>query len=116
MEKELQQAARHAETPPAEIPLDTSDMTTTYTNWYRVSGNPEELILEFGLTPELGQLPTHPVKVNHRLIMNFYTAKRLLAHLHYTLQRYENTFGTVEIDIMRRIRPEGRPTSGETNG
>jgi hypothetical protein len=104
MEKELRAAARHAQETPPEVPLDTDDMATAYTNWYRVTGTPEEMIIEFGLTPELGQRPSQPVKVTQRLVMNFYTAKRLLAHLHYAVQKHEGYFGSLEMDINRRVR------------
>jgi hypothetical protein len=42
------------------------------------------------------------VKVTQRLIMNFYTAKRLTSALGMTLQRHEATFGTIELDVRRR--------------
>jgi hypothetical protein len=42
------------------------------------------------------------VAVTQRLIMNFYTAKRLCSALAMTLQRHEGTFGTIELDIRRR--------------
>jgi hypothetical protein len=36
--------------------------------------------------------------------MNHFTAKRLLQALAVTLQRHEQTFGTLETDVMRRLR------------
>jgi hypothetical protein len=42
------------------------------------------------------------VKVTQRLIMNFYTAKRLCSALAMTLQRHEQTFGSIELDVRRR--------------
>ncbi|HKB40823.1 MAG TPA: DUF3467 domain-containing protein [Gemmataceae bacterium] len=89
--------------PPQEAPLDTSHMQTTYTNWYRVTGTAEEFILEFGLSPSLG-MTADPIRVSDRLVMSFYTAKRLLAHLTYALQQHERAFGALEIDVMRRLQ------------
>ena len=34
--------------------------------------------------------------------MNFYTAKRLLTALGMTIQRHEQTFGAIELDVRRR--------------
>ena len=34
--------------------------------------------------------------------MNFYTAKRLLTALGMTIQRHEETFGSIELDVRRR--------------
>lgn len=94
--------ARMAEMP--EPPLDLSRLHTTYTNWYRVTGTPEELILDFGLTNSLGVITDEPIKVTERLVMNFFTAKRLLAHLHFALKRFETYFGSVEVDIQKRLQ------------
>jgi hypothetical protein len=100
--------SEEAKTPaPAEAPLDLSDVTTAYTNWYRVTGTPEELMLEFALTPHLGVVTEDPIRVKQRLVMSYYTAKRLLAHLHYALRRHEDVFGPLEMDIRKRMKGVG---------
>ena len=51
------------------------------------------------------------VKANQRIVMNFYTAKRLLTALSMTIQRHEGTFGSIELDVRRRAGGQpGRPT------
>src|SRR5260370_8095549 len=102
-----------AEAPPAaqkpaqrsQFTVDASEINSTYTNWYRVTGTPEELILDFGLNPEMGQVPTESIKLTQRLVMNFWTAKRLLSALHFAVQRHESFFGALEVDVQRRLRP-----------
>ncbi len=37
------------------------------------------------------------LRVSQRLIMNYFTAKRLLAALEMTVQRHEGAFGAVEL-------------------
>ena len=77
-------------TGPGAVPQFTVDATgllSTYTNWYRVTGTPEELVIDFGLNPQMGQVPTEPIKLTTRLVMNFYTAKRLLNALQFAVQR-----------------------------
>ena len=43
--------------------------------------------------------PSQPLVINQRLIVNYYTAKRLLAALLLSLQRHEAAFGVLETDV-----------------
>ena len=70
-----------------------------------VTGTPEELIIDFGLNPQPFGMPTHPIPVTQRIITNFYTAKRMLHALQLTIQRHEATFGVLETDVQKRVRP-----------
>jgi hypothetical protein len=88
----------------AQFTVDTVGMSTAYTNWYRVTGTPEELILDFGLNPQFGQVPSEAIKLTQRVVMNFYTAKRLLNALHFAVNRHEQFFGALEVDVQRRLR------------
>ena len=69
--------------------------------------DPEEVIIDFALNPNPFHAGRQEVQVTQRLIMNFYTAKRLLSALGMTLQRHEATFGNVELDVNRRAHPQG---------
>jgi len=60
------------------------------------------VILDFGLNPQPFATGRQDVKANTRLVMNFYTAKRLYAALQMTIQRHEATFGSIELDVRRR--------------
>ena len=41
--------------------------------------------------------------------MSFYTTKRLLSALATTIQRHEQTFGAIELDVRRRVSaPQSR--------
>ena len=83
-----------------------SGMEAIYANFFRVTGTPEELVLDFGLNT-MQVLPTggiEPVKVSHRLVLSFYTAKRLLGALQMAVHRYENSFGVLETDVQKRVR------------
>jgi hypothetical protein len=91
--------------PQVQINVDMAGVNNTYTNWYRVIGTPEELILDFGLNAEHGPYaPTQPIKISDRVVMSFYTAKRLLQHLQLALSRHEGAFGALEIDFQRRAQ------------
>ena len=72
-----------------QVEIDDSHVVATYANFCRVTGTPEELIIDFGLNPQPYGVPSQPIKVNQRLITNFYTAKRMLHALTLTIQRHE---------------------------
>jgi hypothetical protein len=87
-----------------QVQIDDSRVQSIYTNFCRVTGTPEELIIDFGLNSQPVGVPTEPIAVTQRVITNYYTAKRLLHVLEMTLQRHEGTFGALEIDVQRRVR------------
>lgn len=100
------------QTPP-QIPTDASEISTVYTNHCRANFTAEELVLDFGLNPSMVQNLSEPVKLSHRIVMNFYTAKRLQLLLAQIVQHHENTFGVVEPDVQKRMRgprPGTQPT------
>jgi hypothetical protein len=90
-----------------EVSLNEKDAHAAYANFARVTATPEEVIVDFALNPNPFLAGKQEVNVDHRLIMNFYTAKRLLSALAATLQRHEGTFGVVELDVRRRVH--GQP-------
>jgi hypothetical protein len=85
-----------------EVVVDDSSTVPSYSNFCRVTATPEEVILDFGLNPQPFATGRQDVKANQRLVMNFYTAKRLLTALGMTIQRHEQTFGAIELDVRRR--------------
>ena len=92
----------------SEIILKDEHAHAAYSNFARVTATPEEVIIDFGLNPNPFLAGRQEVAVTQRLIMNFYTAKRLCSALMMTLQRHEATFGSVELDVRRRAQiPQG---------
>src|SRR4051794_34301042 len=106
-----------------EVVVDDSGVSPTYSNFCRATATPEEVILDFGLNPQPFATGRQDVKANQRLVMNFYTAKRLLTALGMTIQRHEQTFGAIELDVRRRAgnahqqytTPAARPPSGPSS-
>lgn len=92
-----------------QVEIDDSKVLALYANFCRVTGTPEELIIDFGLNPQPFGVPTHPIPVTQRIITNFYTAKRMLHALSLTIQRHEATFGVLETDVQKRVRVTGQP-------
>ena len=85
-----------------EVVVDDAGVLHSYSNFCRVTATPEEVILDFGLNPQPFAMGRQDVKANQRIVMNFYTAKRLLTALGMTVQRHEGTFGGIELDVQRR--------------
>src|SRR5579885_3054683 len=79
-----------------EVVLNDKTANVAYANFARVTATPEEVIIDLALNPNPFQVGKQEVNVSQRLIMNFYTAKRLLSALGMTLQRHEGTFGVIE--------------------
>jgi len=102
-----------------EVIVDDSGALPSYSNFCRVTATPEEVILDFGLNPQPFAQGRQEVKANQRLVMNFYTAKRLLTALGMTIQRHESTFGSIELDVRRRAgaiqAQTQRPAGGESS-
>ena len=88
-----------------QVQIDDAKALASYANFCRVTGTPEELIIDFGLNPQPVGLPTQPIVITQRIITNFFTAKRMLHALQLTVQRHEATFGVLETDIQKRVRP-----------
>ena len=88
-----------------QVDVDDSHVTASYANFCRVTGSPEELIIDFGLNPQPVGVPKNPITVTQRVIVNYYTAKRLLHALSLSVQRHESVFGVLETDIQKRVKP-----------
>ncbi|MBC8874057.1 MAG: DUF3467 domain-containing protein [Planctomycetes bacterium] len=101
-----QQPAQQQQAPAQQVQVDDSNIAATYANFCRVTGSPEELSIDFGFNPQPVGVPTTPIRVTQRTIVNFFTAKRLLAALQMSVQRHEQVFGVLETDIQKRLKPQ----------
>ena len=89
-----------------EVIVDDSGANAGYANFCRVSSTPEELILDLGLNPTPYATGKVDVKVNQRIILNHFTAKRLWSALSMALQRHEQAFGVLETDVRKRVKTQ----------
>jgi hypothetical protein len=85
------------------VPVDESHIAGTYANFCRVTGTPEELIVDFGLNKQVGGNSPETIQLTQRIIVNFFTAKRLAAALVMAVQRHEQAFGLLETDVQKRV-------------
>lgn len=86
-----------------QVEVDDSTTTSNYANFCRLSGTPEELLIDFGLNSHSTPLTTQPIEVSQRIVTGWHTAKRLLQVLQLTVERHEAAFGVLETDVRKRI-------------
>ncbi len=89
------------------IQIDERDMATCYANAFRTNATAEEVILDFGLnvvTPggQQANQPSITFRIGERVILNYYTAKRLALTLGQLIRRHEQAFGELELDVAKR--------------
>jgi hypothetical protein len=99
-----QQGSAQTQPQPSQIHVNDADAIALYANFCRVTGSPEELIIDFGLNPQPVGVPREPISIKQRIILNYYTAKRLLHALSMSVQRHEAVFGVLETDINKRLK------------
>jgi hypothetical protein len=99
-------AAAEGQPPAPGPPEDRSKAQVLYMNFCRVTGTPEEVILDFALQTEPGGGPDHALAAPQRITLSHYTAMRLVHALRLTVERHEAVFGPVETTIEKRfVRP-----------
>ena len=89
------------------VRIDERAMTTSYANAFRTNGTAEEVMVDFGLNlvsppGKEGDQAEIIFKVNDRVILNYYSAKRLALTLSQLLRRHEEQFGQLELDVAKR--------------
>ena len=95
------------ETKPAAPQLDTANLKASYANVCRIAQTPNEVIIDFGLNPNFfGQVLDEPLKLDNRIILSHDAAKRLCLHLTATVQNFEARYGTIELDIAKRLKQQ----------
>ena len=92
--------------------IDEREMSTSYANGFRTNSTAEEVLIDFGLNltaparkaeegePQVaGEMVFH---VNDRIILNYYTAKRLALSLGQLVRRHEEQFGELKLNVADR--------------
>jgi len=89
------------------LPIDEQKMQANYANAFRTNGTAEEVVLDFGLNlinpaaqPE-GAV-SMVFQLNQRVILNYFSAKRLALALGQVIRRHEDQFGVLELDVAKR--------------
>ncbi len=93
--------------------IDERNMRTSYANAFRTNGTAEEVMLDFGLNQispatqqqaasQKEQQPEIIFQISDRVILNYYSAKRLAITLSQLIRRHEDQFGQLELDVAKR--------------
>lgn len=90
------------------ISLDEGEAKTSYSNFCYTAGTREGVLFGFGFHD---WQPQNPIKVDAKVEMSYFNARRLLATLNQVIKRHETAFGEIEIDINKRLKIKP-PTGG----
>ena len=56
---------------PRTVPVNDSNAISAYANFCRVTGSPEELIIDFGMNAQPMGTNDQPVDISQRIVLNF---------------------------------------------
>ena len=93
-----------------QLRIDEEQMQTCYANMFRTNRTAEEVILDFGVnvaepTPGQADQPRILLRLSQRVIMNYYSAKRLALALGQAVRWYEDQFGEIKLNVNERRKP-----------
>ncbi|MBL4700289.1 MAG: DUF3467 domain-containing protein [Phycisphaeraceae bacterium] len=105
-------AANQAPNSKIQLQIDESTTPVTYSTTVRVWGSAEEFNLDFaGPLRPAGQNVAR-LKIDQRLVLNPWAAKRLAIALGQAVARYEATYGALELEEgKRRIAAPAAPAA-----
>src|SRR5438552_4093262 len=97
--------ANENQPPEQPVKISTEGVQPTYANLCRVTSTPEEVIMDFAVNPNaFGKVLDEPLRLNHRIIMNYHAAKRVALILQETIRRHETAYGALELDPRKRLK------------
>ena len=83
------------------IAIDDRGVATESCDYWLMNSTPEEIVLRLGSTKAN---PQGPVKITHRVALNYYSAKRLLSALYQTIQNYEKALDTLNVEPTAEMK------------
>jgi len=99
-----------------QLQIDETKVESYYSSTARVYGSAEELVVDFsqGIRPS-GQDNISVMKIDARVLLSPWAAKRLALALGQAVQRYEQAYGVLEIDPRRRQQDAGAADGSTTS-
>jgi hypothetical protein len=102
-----QQAAQQTGQQQVRLRIDERNMATQYANAFRTNGTAEEVMVDFGLNlvsppTAAGQPPEIVFQATQRVVMNYFSAKRLAITLSQLIRQHEQQFGELVLDVEKR--------------
>ena len=110
-----EQARQQAGNQQVRLRIDQRNMNTSYTNAFRTNATADEVILDLGLNQVIPSNPGPDGKkaevsaeimfdINQRVILNYYTAKRLAITLGQIVRKHEERFGELKLNVADRAK------------
>ena len=91
-------ADQEAQKPVPRIQIDDRGVNVESSDYWLITGTPEEVVLGFGNTKHnVGG----PIKITNKVNVSYYTAKRLLAAMAQTVKRYEEALGALDVGAAK---------------
>ena len=91
------------------VKFDDSGITNAYANVCNVSSSREEVVLVFGMNNAWERDASEVrVKLNSRVILSPFAAKRLAALLNGVIQQYETRFGVMDLGAGQAEKSAGK--------
>ncbi|MEX2214968.1 MAG: DUF3467 domain-containing protein [Phycisphaeraceae bacterium] len=87
-----------------QIDVDDEGVPVTYGKLVRVGASAEEITLDVAGPLKQTAATRASMKVETRIILNPWAAKRLAIALGQTIQKYEEVYGELEIDERKRMK------------
>jgi hypothetical protein len=88
-----------------QLQIDDTDVPMKYSTTVRVWGSSEEINLDFaGPIRPTNQANVARLKIDQRMVLNPWAAKRLAVALGQAVGRYETAYGVLELDERKRRR------------
>ncbi len=108
-DKPIEEQVREQVGQQVRLRIDERDLRTSYANAFRTNGTADEVMLDLGLNmlaQPTGKETTPEIvfKVNDRVVLNYYSAKRLAIALSQLIRRHEDQFGELELDVSKRAK------------
>lgn len=93
-------ADQEAKKPTQRIQIDDRGVNVETSDYWLISGTPEEVMFRFGNTKHnVGG----PIKITNKVSVSYFTAKRLLAAMAQTVKKYEEALGSIDVGAADKI-------------
>ncbi len=113
------QAAEQTGQRQLRLRIDRREMKTAYANAFQTNATAEEVMIEFGLNQVIptgamsaqGAVDSELLfQVSDRMILNYYSAKRLAISLSQLIRRYESQYGELKLRSEDRAAEKQPPS------
>ena len=117
MAEKVSKSTQEDATQDVTIPLDRSNMVTSYANICLVMNTPEELVLDFGMNTNPPQTAETPITISQRVVLSYGHAQRLIQMLSMVVQRQQQAIKESIEQQQKKQKQEKKqnPPSGKSS-